>query len=76
MKKILIMTSLSIIASCGGTTYWVKPGATDADFNRDYDICMQRGWSAGPGNPLIAHDVSSRCMRQKGWTPERRKDDF
>lgn len=71
MKKVLMSASLLLLAGCGGTAYWVKPGATEADFNRDYDICMQRGWSAGPGNPLIANDIASQCLRQKGWRKER-----
>lgn len=72
--RLIIMCAL--LTGCGGV--WVKPGATQADFQADQFNCralayqMQGGISRTDlADTLIVADNMSDCMRSKGYTYRR-----
>jgi hypothetical protein len=54
---------------------WVKPGATEADFNTDVGYCRAQafGVPGAMGNLLQVAAVQSACMQGKGWNTEERR---
>lgn len=71
MNKFIItwisLVILITLSACAPTQY-IKQGATQSDWQRDWDLCQQRGWSAGTGNPLVANSIAKRCIEEHGWT--------
>jgi hypothetical protein len=54
-----LVATLALVSGCG-LYHWRKPGASDADFQRDAAQCEQ------PAN--AAPDAFEICMKSRGWT--------
>jgi len=73
---ILITILLVTTAGCA-KTYYVKPGATAADFDVDKEACvnnasMAAGGTYPPTQPnanamLYQQDMVDQCLSQRGW---------
>ena len=73
MRNIALMGAVALcLAGCAPTRVWVKPGATQADFNTDEYSCekdaRQSGYF-GTGFVGVANmqGFYSRCMVAHGW---------
>ena len=70
-------TLCAVLVGCGGK--WTKPGATQADFDRDWAACDYEAakygygpmWGTGVGagieDGLRQNELRTKCMRAKGW---------
>ncbi len=64
-----------LAAACAGTTYYVKPGATRADWANDHQLCElyarqmneNTSWSRGITHAAIVRE----CLAERGWAPQR-----
>ena len=78
--KTLYITAISILlvlllTACA-PTMWVKPGETQASFNRDMFQCRQLGVQEAmlgglQGNPFAEIAIQNsikRCLSSMGWT--------
>src|SRR5437870_2942433 len=87
MIRVLLLTVFVLmLASCSGKNYWVKPGATDAEFNRDNRECAQLasgnveevrvgiGGGFASGGYYKGAKISEAgyrlCMRDRGYVRE------
>lgn len=79
MKKQLVLAAVIALSACAHQQYaWTKPGATQAEFSRDYRECdyeatkaaagarigFEQGWAEGT--------VRRKCMELRGysWEPK------
>ena len=77
MRGLLIVAVAGPLLGGCAQTVWDKPGATQADFQRDSYDCerdMRQSGYFGGGivGALNASGFESRCMMAKGYTPEKR----
>jgi len=69
---LIISVTTSLVSGCVPLIL-IKDGATQKDFDRDYNLCymeaMQFANNAGsPGNPLFTIPQTRKCMiSEKGW---------
>ena len=72
MRALLVMGLLVGCASTAGVGVYEKPGAPDADVNRDRSACLRASASEGEpfrfSGPDIDRDAFARCMEAKGYT--------
>lgn len=66
------LAAVAVLAGCAepAPTVWVRPGATQHDFDVDIGKCRAQAWSvpnAGAAQLLI---VQSSCMQGKGWAQQ------
>jgi hypothetical protein len=68
MVYAIILLAL-VLGGCGGHMHFNKPGATQADFDRDRTECQNP-----PGlrlsNPIVKREEWVACLQAKGWTLE------
>jgi hypothetical protein len=76
MKKILTLALLGLLSACAQQMIWDKPGATQADFNRDDYACRKDAIAAG-GTTYYGWGVTGRnadtdmyrrCMVASGYS--------
>lgn len=72
MRTSTTILAATILSACATTT-WEKPGATEADFERDKYECIKDGEQHAAnqgfgGNPFIVAQRAKECMRVKGYT--------
>jgi hypothetical protein len=70
MKRVLCLPlllgmMLAFIPAC--THYYVKPGASTADFARDKRECERVGEKEALKKGTKPCDESERCLQAKGW---------
>ena len=61
----------AVLAGCEATESWVKPGASDAERDRDSAACIYQSYDIRP-SPQGAHRVLNqdryrRCMSEQGY---------
>ena len=66
------------LCGCAGVPVFSKPGATQADYNRDSYACDRDVRQSFVGQTGVvasidAQDFGERCMIAKGWTIARRQ---
>jgi hypothetical protein len=68
LRALLIaMTCASSLCSC--TTYWTKPGYTDAEFRKDNYECERDAAQSGLGfGTLASARMREECMEARGYT--------
>ncbi len=77
MKRRYEIASLTVLLALGGCaqSVWVKPGATQAQFQQDKQQCIYEaelhGQNANPFNILY---LVPDCLRAKGYTQMRKPD--
>ena len=63
---------MAVLAGCGGTEQWVKPGASDAERDRDRAICLNESYDTMPSahraQRVLNQDRFQRCMGERGYT--------
>lgn len=75
---LLVVGGVFLLAACGTTKHWTKPGATAEDFNRDSYACAKETsrdtfrWRApivgGPKyGPEVDKDMYRACLRARGY---------
>lgn len=78
MKILMIIFLISSLLGCATTTYYEKPGASDADFKRDNYECERdvRGLPYSPYSQSLSSmfmdeairlRLFEQCMEAKGW---------
>jgi hypothetical protein len=66
MKRLLLLTVMAVlIPAC--THYYVKPGRTTADFNRDKRECEKVAEKEAARKGTRTCDESEKCLLAKGW---------
>jgi hypothetical protein len=66
MKRLLLLTVMAVlIPAC--THYYVKPGRTSADFNRDKRECQKVADKEAVRNGTRTCDECEKCLLAKGW---------
>jgi len=69
MKRLLLLTVMAVlIPAC--THYYVKPGRTGADFNRDKRECEKIAEKEAARKGTRECDESEKCLLAKGWQRE------
>ena len=73
MKRVIVLALVSFGLSGCAQTIWDKPGATQADFNRDSYECekdtRQSGYfGGGLSGSLRMKEFYGKCMVARGWT--------
>lgn len=66
----LAFLAAALLAGCATQpqSVWVKPGGSEAEFNRDNGQCKAQAFSV-PGVSLMqALLVTRSCMEGKGWS--------
>jgi hypothetical protein len=72
MRPSLIPIALALCACASSWDQgWVKPGATDADFEHERRECLQNS-AQGKGAQQFGYDrpdqqLFASCMQQRGW---------
>lgn len=65
----LFIAAVCALSLCSCTTYWTKPGLTDAQFRRDNYECERDAAQAGLGfGDLAAEGMREECMEARGYT--------
>jgi hypothetical protein len=57
-----------VIGLTACTTYWNRPGATDADLRRDAYECERDARQSQFANVFFMIAFQERCMMARGWT--------
>ena len=66
MKRLLLLLALAILVpAC--THYYVKPGQTSAEFNRDKRECDRIAEKEAARKGTKVCDESEKCLLAKGW---------
>ncbi len=79
-RAMLLIACLFCLAACGPVV--VKPGATQADFDRDKAECQYEAMKASPvnyGAPMSVgigaavnqSQIVNKCLELKGWRPQK-----
>jgi hypothetical protein len=74
ISRFIALMCLLLVSSCAPQSVWVKPGASQADFQSDSYSCerdaRQSVLSFGGGivGAVQAQDFANRCMNTKGWS--------
>jgi len=70
MKKLMISVILISLMLFGcASTKWCKPGATQADFERDKYDCQKKTRTSNPGIVPENLEPYFNCMKiEKGWS--------
>jgi hypothetical protein len=67
--RVLFAATLCVLALCSCTTYYTKPGGTEAQFRKDNYECERDAAQAGLGfGDLAAEGMRSECMEARGYT--------
>jgi hypothetical protein len=75
MRHLLIaVMTAGVLAGCGAAaqTVYVKPGATQAEFQRDEQACLMQAVGAienkiATFSQTINREAFDDCMRARGW---------
>jgi hypothetical protein len=66
--SVLVVGLVVALLLTGCTRYWVKPGASTSDFNRDTYVCQQEArYGSNIYGALIDPGLYDSCMRARGW---------
>ena len=69
---VAVLCLTAALAGCGATEQWVKPGASDAERDRDRAICFNESYdtipSAHGAQRVLNQDRFQRCMSERGYT--------
>lgn len=68
MKRLLILSSLTIGLFGCANNVWVKPGASVNDFNVDRAQCNAQSYSIPFASIYQQTAVQNECMQGKGWS--------
>src|SRR5437899_9366442 len=71
--SIISLATLSFLLSACASTSWSKPGATQAEYNKDSyecerDMRQSGGYGTGLAGALNAQGFAERCMIARGYT--------
>jgi len=74
----MVTLILSTVGIAGCATVWEKPGATQADFNKDSYECerdaRQSGYyGTGLAGAINMQNFADRCMIARGWSEKKDK---
>jgi hypothetical protein len=75
MRKFATTAILLSVGACASPTIWDKPGATQADFNRDSYECLKDAYVAsvseyvgyGFTQPTVNFPIYDKCMVAHGY---------
>ncbi len=66
-----VLCLAAVQAGCGATEEWVKPGASDADRDRDTATCINESYDTMPSahgaQRVLNQDRYRRCMSERGY---------
>ena len=69
---VTVLCLAAVQAGCEATEEWVKPGASDADRDRDTMACLAESSDTVPSaqgpRRVLNQDRYRRCMSEKGYT--------
>lgn len=66
MKRFLLLAAMVVLMpAC--THYYVKPGQTSADFERDKRECQRIAVKEAARNGTRTCDECEKCLLAKGW---------
>lgn len=81
MKKMNLFVVLPLLLSACAAVQWVKPGATEQDFQRDQAECNYEATKAVPdyGSGSVfaiamqRADIANQCLRLRGYSQKSSK---
>ena len=69
---VAVLCLMAVLAGCETTEQWVKPGASDAERDRDRAICFNESYDTMPSahraQRVLNQDRYQRCMGERGYT--------
>jgi len=73
MKKLepLIIITLLLTGCAQQQNYWVRPGASNEDFEMDKGQCTAQAFSIPNATLMQIAIVQNQCLRGKGWNLQR-----
>jgi hypothetical protein len=72
--RVVLLVAAMCLAGCASSTSggWAKPGATEAEVNRDSADCLAGAQSVAPGREgprmVVNQDRYRQCMANRGYT--------
>ena len=67
MKGLLILTAAVLLVGCARQVVWIKPEATQVDFDRDHYVCLRNARVVMTRTDTTLYNA---CMRAQGWTEQ------
>lgn len=65
----IVFASLLLIVLCGcAAMAFTKPGASDAEYSRDWNDCRVKANQAGETGVIPWRNFMQECMEGQGWT--------
>jgi hypothetical protein len=72
--RVVLLAAAMCLAGCASSTSggWAKPGATEAEVNRDSADCLAGAQSVAPSREgprmVVNQDRYRQCMANRGYT--------
>jgi hypothetical protein len=67
MRLAVLLSVLLVGCATQPETVWMKPGASQFQFDTDFGQCNAQAWSVASGNLYQIAMVQRSCLEGKGW---------